>query len=74
MLHLLKIEPARNIINKARPLIEMDPEEITARIECAVHIAESVMETGDDSFESKIIRETSHRIINQSLDELSWRN
>ncbi len=74
MLHLLKIESNRNIIHKTRPLIEMESEEINTRIEVAVNIAESVMKTGNDTFESKIIRETSHRIIWESLDELSFRN
>lgn len=74
MLHLLKIESNRNIIHKSRPLIEMESEEINTRIEVAVNIAESVMKTGEDNFQSKIIRETSHRIIWESLDELSFRN
>jgi len=66
---------AKEIINRARPLIHLSSAELGAMIMQAEFMAQSVQETMDpENMSAKIVILASHKLICDSQEELAQRN
>ncbi len=70
----IAIQTYAQILESTRPLIDFTTEDLILRMESALQLEEATLKCKPDSFEATIVRETAKRIIDQSLQELTFRN